>query len=245
MFLVNGFGVDCYFNRQGDKMDLQYYFTNDFSEFKDFFSVIEHREREYEVNESISDIGEAMNEMYYIKTGTVSSNFLHESGNIKSFAFYGKGSLVPLYFPGEANTLNSLMFTAVSKLEVYVFERRTFLKNLEKNHALNKAMYGAYIKLVSLLIQESANQIFCNGMEKICNFFYIYLENTNAKENIIYLTQNNISQIVGINRVNVAKYLNKLRAEEIIETHRNRVIVINVKKLSKFCSQGNQIFLNE
>jgi len=226
-------------------MDLQYYFSNDFFPFEAYFSKIEHRERKYKANEPVSAIGEPMNEMCYIKNGTIASYFLHESGNIKSFAFYGKGYLAPLYFPGEENTFNSMAFIAVSELEVYVFERKTFDQYLETNHALNKAMYGAYIKLVALLIQENVNQLFCSGMEKICNFFYIYLENMKEKQQSIYLTQSEIAQHVGLNRVNVAKYLKKLRTEEVIETHRNKIMVLNMEKLGKFCSKEIQGILKK
>jgi len=218
-------------------MDLQYYFSDDFSEFEDYFSKIEHKERKYKIGEPVNAFGEPMDEMYYILNGTMSASFLHATGNVKTSSFYGKGYLAPLYFPGDLSILRSMAFTAISELEVYVFNRNTFDQYINSNPDLNIAMYQAYIKLVTLNSQELANQLFSPGMEKICNFFYIYLENTKNHDNIIHLSQNAIQEIVGLNRGNVAKYLRILRNEKVLETQRNKIIIINMEKLRGYCSK--------
>lgn len=217
-------------------MDLQYYFSGDFSQFEDYFFSIKHERRKYKKGESLTGIGEPMDEMFYILSGTMASSYLHESGHYKAFSFYGKGYLVPLYFPGDLNMLRSLVFTAVSDLEVYVFNRDTFDQYLYGNLELNKIMYQCYIDLVSLLIQENANQLFCTGLEKISNFFYIYLENIKEKNNTIYLSQNEVMEFVGLNLKNVSKYLKILRDDGVIETHRNKINVLDLAKLKGYCS---------
>lgn len=217
-------------------MDLQYYFSNDFAIFENYFSKIEHLKRRYEKKELIKAVGEPMEEMYYILNGTMAASFLHETGHVKAFSFYGKGYLAPLYFPGDLNMLRFMAFTAVSALEVYVFNRRKFEQYVNSSPDLNVAMYDAYIKLVSLLVQENANQIFCTGMQKICNFFYIYLENTKDNDNSIYLSQNEIGEFVSLNLANVSKYLKILRDEDVIKTLRNKIIVLNLQKLKEYCS---------
>jgi AAA+ ATPase superfamily predicted ATPase len=83
-----------------------------------------------------------------------------------------------------------------------------------------------------------ANQLFSTGMEKICNFFYIYLKNTNDHENRIPFSQHNIAEFVGLNRANVAKYLKVLRDEKVIDTQRNQIIVINMEKIRRYCSKN-------
>ncbi|MBK5244739.1 MAG: Crp/Fnr family transcriptional regulator [Eubacteriaceae bacterium] len=218
-------------------MDLQYYFSDDFLAFEDYFSKIEHKVRKYKINEPVNAFGEPMDEMYYILNGTMSASVLHESGNVKTSSFYGKGYLAPLYFPGDLSIMRSTAFTAISELEVYVFNRNTFDQYINSNPELNIAMYKAYIKLVSLSSQELANQLFSTGMEKICNFFYIYLDNTKSNENIINLSQNAIQEIVGLNRGNVAKYLRILRNEKVIKTQRNKIVILNMEKLRNYCSK--------
>lgn len=141
------------------------------------------------------------------------------------------------YFPGDLFIMRSTAFTAISELEVFVFNRNTFDQYINSNPELNIAMYKAYIKLVSLSNQELANQLFSTGMEKICNFFYIYLVNTKSNENIINLSQYAIQEIVGLNRGNVVKYLRILRNEKVIKTQRNKIMILNMEKLRNYCSK--------
>ncbi|MBU4438122.1 MAG: Crp/Fnr family transcriptional regulator [Firmicutes bacterium] len=217
-------------------MDLQYYFSGDFAKFEEYFSTIDHQIRKYKKKELLTGIGEPMDEMFYILSGTIASTYLHESGHYKAFPFYGKGYLVPFYFPGDLNILRSMAFTAVSDLEVYVFNRHTFDQYLYCNPELNKTMYRCYVDLVSQLMQDVASQLFCSGLEKISNFFYIYLENVKDKNNTIYLSQNEIMEFVGLNLKNVSKYLKILRDDEVIQTHRNMINVLDLEKLKKYCS---------
>ncbi|AFA48306.1 Crp/Fnr family transcriptional regulator [Acetobacterium woodii] len=219
-------------------MQLQYYFSDDFSAFENYFSEIKHKKRRYKKNEPVNAYGEPMDEMYYIISGMMSGSFIHESGNVKISSFYGKGYLAPLYFPGEIEMMRSFAFTAVTDLEVYVFKRNTFDQYINGNPNLNIAMYSAYIKLVSLNGQELANQLFSTGMEKICNFFYVYLTNTSDHENKIPFSQYTIGEFVGLNRANVAKYLKVLRDEKVIETHRNQIFILNMEKMRTYCSKN-------
>lgn len=217
-------------------MDLKYYFSGDLSCFEDYFSTIEHQKRLYKKNEQLTPIGEPMDEMFYILSGTLASAFLHETGRYKAFAFYGKGNMAPLYFPGDFNVLRSMVFTAVSDLEVYVFNRHTFDQYLFCNQELNRAMYHCYVELVALHVQDNANQLFCSGLEKISNFFYIYLDNIKNQNMTIDLTQSDITEYVGLNLKNVSKYLKVLRDEGVIETQRNKIVVLDLEKLKTFCS---------
>ena len=208
-------------------MELQYYFADDFSAFEDYFAGIKKTVRRYLKNEPVNGFGEPLDEMYYITSGTMSGSFIHESGNVKTSSFYGKGYLAPLYFPGEIEMMRSFAFTAVTDLEVFVFNRIGFERYVNSNPDLNMAMNG----------QELANQLFSTGMEKICNFFYIYLKNTNEHDQRIPFSQQAIAEFVGLNRANVAKYLKILREEQIIDTRRNQIFIINMEKLRQFCSQ--------
>ncbi|MGD9474816.1 MAG: Crp/Fnr family transcriptional regulator [Eubacteriaceae bacterium] len=219
-------------------MLLQYYFTDDFSEFEEYFKTIKIGTRSYKKNEDVNGFGKAMDEMYYILSGTMAGSFLHESGNVKTSAFYGKGYLAPLYFPGENKILLSFSFTAVTDLTVYVFDRKAFSKYINANEKLNIAMYEAYIKLVSLQSLELSIQLFSTGLEKISNFFYIYLKNTREMDNKLPFNQYEIGDFVGLNRANVAKYLKILRDQDVIETHRNYLIVKNMEKLKELCSKS-------
>lgn len=215
-------------------MDLQYYFSGDFSKFEEIFKSIEHQRHRFKRKEELTSVGQAMPEMFYILSGTMTSSYLHASGHCKAFAFYGKGYLAPLYYPGDSETERSVAFTAVSDMEVLSFNRYKFEELLFNNRELNRAMYKAFNDLAGLLVLDNANQLFCTGLEKISNFLYIYRENIN--DDVIELTQNDIMDLVGINLKNVSKYLKVLREAGVIETRRSRIIVLDRQKLRQFCT---------
>ena len=82
-------------------MELQYYFADDFSAFEDYFAEIKSAVRRYHKNEPVNGFGEPMDEMYYIISGTMSGSFIHESGNVKTSSFYGKGIWRRCIFPAR------------------------------------------------------------------------------------------------------------------------------------------------
>ncbi|MFA0815306.1 MAG: Crp/Fnr family transcriptional regulator [Anaerofustis sp.] len=212
------------------------YFSETFRQFESYFSSIEHEERSYLKTNSIKAFNKPMDEMFYIRAGTIAASSLHESGHIKAFSFYGEGYLAPLYFPGTGDEFRALSFDALTELDVYVFERKKFLRYLQGNQELNDTMYSAYIDLVGMLLIENINQLFSSGMEKICNFFYMYLENGEKKDHVIDLSQNQILEFVGLNRANLAKYLKILREQGIISTYRNQIEVKDILRLREYCS---------
>jgi DNA-binding transcriptional regulator LsrR (DeoR family) len=57
-------------------------------------------------------------------------------------------------------------------------------------------------------------------------------------DNKLPFNQYEIGDFVGLNRANVAKYLKILRDQDVIETHRNYVIVKNMEKLKELCSKS-------
>jgi DNA-binding MarR family transcriptional regulator len=89
-----------------------------------------------------------------------------------------------------------------------------------------------------MLLFETGHQVYNHSFIKICNLLYLLLgtsinnEHTNLKIN-----QQNIADILGITRVNVAQNIARLRKEKIIVTYRNNINVINIKALMKYCSQ--------
>ena len=216
-------------------MDLQYYFSSDFCKFERVFEKFEHQRRSFRKKEELTSVGEPMLEMFYILSGTMTSSYLHASGHYKAFAFYGKGYLAPLYYPGTSETERSITFTAVSDMEVLSFDRQKFETLLFNNPELNRAMYKAFNDLAGMLVLDNANQLFCSGLEKTSNFLYIYLENIN--DNVIELTQNEMMELVGINLKNLSKNLKILRENQVIETRRSRITVLNREKLRQFCTE--------
>ncbi len=213
-------------------MHLQYYFGDDFKQFEDYLSSIEHTVFECKKDTPLSGVGAPLDKEYYVLEGMIRTSFIHESGHIKAFAFYGPYTFAPLYYPGDYKIEGSLIFTASTDLRALAFDRKLLGHYLNKNPELNQAMYDAYMRLVVLLIEDNINQLFSTGLEKIAHFLYSTV--TNSGNPVVLISQDDLANFVGMNRANVAKYLKQLREEKIIETARNRIIVKNTKKLQNY-----------
>ncbi|MBS6342202.1 MAG: hypothetical protein KH501_14885, partial [Eubacterium limosum] len=70
-------------------MHLQYYFGDDFKQFEDYLSSIEHTVFECKKDTPLSGVGAPLDKEYYVLEGMIRTSFIHESGHIKAFAFYG------------------------------------------------------------------------------------------------------------------------------------------------------------
>ncbi|MGG7058939.1 helix-turn-helix domain-containing protein [Clostridium tertium] len=57
------------------------------------------------------------------------------------------------------------------------------------------------------------------------------------KENTIELNQEEIANLIGASRIQVARVLHLLRENKIIKTNRNSIKTLDMKKLSELCSK--------
>lgn len=213
-------------------MHLQYYFGNDFKQFEDFLYSIEHTVFECKKDTPLSGEGAPLDKNYFVLEGMIRTSFIHETGHIKAFAFYGAYTFAPLYYPGDYKIEGSLIFTAATDLKALAFDRKLLGRYLNENPALNQAMYDAYMRLVVLLIEDNVNQLFCSGLEKISHF--LYSTAINSDNPVVLISQEDLANFVGMNRANVAKYLKQLREEGVIQTARNRIIVKDLEKLKEY-----------
>lgn len=148
-------------------MHLQYYFGDDFKQFEDYLSSIEHTVFECKKDTPLSGVGAPLDKEYYVLEGMIRTSFIHESGHIKAFAFYGPYTFAPLYYPGDYKIEGSLIFTASTDLRALAFDRKLLGHYLNKNPELNQAMYDAYMRLVVLLIEDNINQLFLQDLKKL------------------------------------------------------------------------------
>lgn len=74
--------------------------------------------------------------------------------------------------------------------------------------------------------------------EKLCNLLYLFSKDSpDGNPNHIDLTQDNIADILTINRVNAAKCISRLRDEGIIVSHRKWIEITDPEALERYCSQ--------
>lgn len=206
----------------------RYYFFNDYAELYDYFVSRPHKERKFHKNEYLWELDEPIRRVYYIKSGICQTLATHEDGYQKILFFHSKGTLFPGFHESFFKIEKSIVTKAVSDMETLEFSRESVYQMFQENRHLSNIAFESYAKLINLLIYETAHQDYNNSFIKLCNLLYLFSQNSpNGRTNHIVLSQENIADILTINRVNAAKCLSRLRDEGIIVSHRKWIEIVD------------------
>ncbi len=214
----------------------RYYFSNDYVAFYDALLKQPHTKRKIQKNTYLWKPGEFIQNIYYIESGICLTSATHEDGHQKILYFTSKGSLAPGFHNSQFKIEKSITIKAITDMEVLEFSQKDIYNMYLTNPKFSAVAFENYAKLINLLIYETAHQEYNNSFLKLCNTLYLFSKN-HRSTNEIKLSQENIADILAINRVNVAKCLSRLRDEGIIIPHRNWIEIIDFKKLENYCSQ--------
>lgn len=216
----------------------RYYFSNDYKCLYDYFLTQPHRELTVKKNEYLWKPGDFIRSVYYIKSGICVTSATHEDGHQKILYFHSSGSLTPGFHKTQFKIEKSLTTRAISDMQVLEFSQQDMYHMFLTNQTLSAITFETYAKLINLLIYETAHQEYNNSFIKLCNALYLFTQNSpDGFSKRIELSQDNIADILTLNRVNVAKCLARLRDEGIIISHRKWIEIIDFNKLECYCSQ--------
>lgn len=215
----------------------RYYFYNDYAELYDYFLSHPHRERSFRKGDYLWKPGEFIERVYYIKSGICITSAEHEDGYQKILYFHSKGSVFPGFHESLFKIEKSLITRAISDMQTLEFTKESVHQMFEENNRLSSIAFESYAKLINLLLYETAHQEYNNSFIKLCNLLYLLYQNSlNSNPKHIDLSQENIAEILTINRVNVAKNLSRLRDEGIIVSHRKWIELVDIEALKSYCS---------
>lgn len=215
----------------------RYFYTDDFVELYDYFLSQPHTRQHFHKGEYLWRPDEYIERIYYIESGIARTTVQHEDGHEKLFHFHGKGTVYPGCHESKFKIEKSIVMRAVSEMETLMFSREDFYRMYRENLRLNALMLENYARYINLMIYEGAHQEYNSSLMKLCNLLYLFYENpTHTNPLHIELTQEDIANILTINRVNVAKYLSQLRNKGIIQSHRKWIEVVDIEGLKRNCS---------
>ena len=213
----------------------RYYFADDYEQFYEYFLTQPHIKRTFQKNDYLWNSGENINCVYYIISGIVQTLVQHEDGYQKILHVHGKGTVFPGCQKSAFKIEKSIVTKALSEVSVLEFTREEFYRMFQENKELNAQVFETYAMYINLFIYETAHQEYNNSFIKLCNLLYLFSINSPQK-NKVELTQENISDILTLNRVNTAKNLARLRNEQIIISHRKWIEIIDIDALQSYCS---------
>lgn len=103
------------------------------------------------------------------------------------------------------------------------------------------------IKGLSIKFLRSSYQIeeslFLDGQYKVCNFFLQFADNYGVEEKSkkirinFDLTQQFISNAIGVNRTTTCRIMNKLKEKDLVHKENGRYIVSDLKKLNNYMKE--------
>lgn len=215
----------------------RYYFAGEFTDLYEYFLTQPHTVKTFHKHEYLWAPGEPLDKVYYLQSGIAQTIVEHENGSQKILHFHSTGTIYPGCHETAFKIEKSISTRALSDVDTLVFTRNEFYRMFQENSRLNAACFEIYAAYINLLIYETAHQEYNNSFLKLCNLLYLLSQNSpSGKTDQINLTQENIADILTINRVNAAKSLSRLREEHIIVSHRSRIEIVDPAALKDYCS---------
>ena len=209
-----------------------YLFTGDYAEFREYFRSFPHQRKFFRAGEQLWESGNPQGLTHYIITGTAVVYAVHEEGHRKIICFHGPDTVYPGPHRPDYRLEQSMVTEALTDMEVMEFLPEHYAEILESNHDLGTRMVEWYGAFCNLLLFETVHQNYNSALVKLCNLLLILDRDLSSME----VTQNELADILGMSRVQVARELKKLRDEGIVATSRGKLRVIDMEGLEKNCS---------
>lgn len=214
----------------------KYFFSKDFKEYEEIF--LEHGVRcEFYKNDIISAQGDTLKNAFYIKKGIMQVAIGHEIGKEKTVSFMGEGSLFPIGISEHKYKMEySIVEKAFTYVEAYKLEYKKLRSIVLDNPSIALTIIEHNCDFTSFLFYEISSLSYDSIKCKVSNILYLLFCNGIFKDNMIELKQEEIANIIGASRIQVARVLQFLRENNLIKTHRNSVEILDIKKLQEMCS---------
>lgn len=214
------------------------FFSEDFRSFQDYFFSQPHRRRTFARRDYLWRPERPFEAVHYILSG-VSQNYVeHENGRRKIISFHGLGTLFPGYHRQDYKIERSLITRALSPMEVLEFSKEEFRLMFAHNGDLSAAVVEWYAMYVNLLLYDTAHQEYNSSFLKLCNLLYLLADSpVGGRQGVLYLTQDDLADLLGISRANLTRGLAQLRRQGILRTRRGLVELLDLPALAQCCSE--------
>ena len=153
------------------------------------------------------------------------------------FLFYKLIFYDPSFQPFLPDFSNLIHTAALSEMEVLEFTISQFQSMFQSNTKLSEQVVTWYSMYVNRFLFETIHQEYNSSLVKISNLLYLLTGGQPVNSNLVIdMTQNELSEILGLSRIQLTRGLSELRNQNIISTARGKVHVTNLPALAKLCS---------
>ena len=215
----------------------KYLYASDFNEYREeLVAHVPSVERAFAKGSQLWRLGENVERVYYIDSGVLKTSLVHEDGYIKTLYFTGAGTLYPGFHETQFNIERSLVTEAVTAVKAIEFRRVDLYAYAKSQPNLMAAALELYATWINLHIYESAHQEYNSAFRKLCNLVYLLCTGGGYAPERVDLTQQDLADVLALERENVSRFLSRLRKEGVVETHRGWFEVLDLDALLDYCS---------
>lgn len=220
-----------------------FYFSNKFLQYENFIQEYSAQKIKFSKNDILTTPGEINNTAYYINSGIMLFSLSHANGGQKSLALLGPGSIFPIGLTDHKYKMDfEIILTAFSNLDVYKFSYITLREMAEDNRNLSLDLLEYNCDFISYLFHNSVSQAFDSCLTRLCDVLYLYLVSTDVENNTVNLSQSSLANFTGASIAQLERALKELRTLNIIDTSRNKIIILDSDRLLDRCSENVRNF---
>lgn len=223
----------------------RYMYKDDFSSFLDTLRELPHVERHFSRGEYLWRPGDLIERVHYIEEGVARTSFINEDGRAKVLFYHGAGMVFPGCHESQFAIERSIVTEAMGPVRTLEFSRAEFLALAQADAAIGSAMFENYARYINLLIFETAHQERNEALVKLCNVLELLARDAAHGQvgggrrdagRRIDCSQEDLAEILAMNRVSVARLMGRLADAGVVATHRGWVEILDREALLARCT---------
>lgn len=161
-------------------------------------------------------------------------------GQVRTFCMNPEGDIVTLFYVEENNlicsesllldSLVNVSVQAITPVDMYVMPGKEFLRLWEEHGYMIHKLFRPLITRLTLLSDYICCTHFRENDKKVAYFLYSCYNRSGA---VVCYSNEQIGDIIGINRVSVNRILNNFAKKGILELEYKKITILDAQRLSK------------
>lgn len=214
------------------------YLAHYLDEFEEMIKSYGVSKRTVDKGTYLTQYGVINNTAHFIKKGIIHLSLGHDKGK-KSLNMFGAGTVFPIGVEiHEFRVEYEMIIQALTDVECYEIPYPTLKKMAMEHGDFAGELLRENCDFIGYMFFDSINQTFEPCLARICDILYLYLTKVPPMSEKIPLSQTELASIAGASHSQMERAIQILKKEEILQTSRRQIEIINSEKLLEHCTLG-------
>lgn len=197
-----------------------------------FFDILDNlpnRTLFYKKNQVITNVGENLQDIYYLKEGVTISSILSLSGHIKT-VFISKAPCLFNEGPTFSSTQTNMEIKSLQRCEIRLLSRSSFFDSLSSNIIFRDSLIESLALKSCALVNQISYKNSLSTSQFVQHILHeLALEFAHVSTEGIYLeiSQDDLAEICGLHRVTIAKAYRDLKETNFIINSKKNKLYLN------------------